>query len=289
MAQNIIFILTEGDHDSAFIYRILKANGAATDNKIIKEYPFPLNNFFANGVSNVSIVDLNIQDAGSRFLPYRVMQQGDNTFLLYTIGGDSQTEKRVGLSKAINAFNVQDPDAIQVFKDTSIAMLYFFDADDKGVASRLHQVKEEIKVVFTGAQAPEMLTNGEIYVFEDVKVGAFIFTEEGKDTGMLEDVLIPLMRQGNDDIFGAANGFLEIHEKTALFKGKLKMDGANIKKVNGQKYDYRKSLVGTVGQLQKSGKSTTVCISDADYLDSAKILGNDICVSIYQFIQQVFI
>jgi len=31
MAKNIIFILTEGEHDAAFIYRILKANGMETD------------------------------------------------------------------------------------------------------------------------------------------------------------------------------------------------------------------------------------------------------------------
>ena len=38
MKNNVLFILAEGDHDIAFIYRILKVNGFKTHNKKIKEY-----------------------------------------------------------------------------------------------------------------------------------------------------------------------------------------------------------------------------------------------------------
>lgn len=288
MAKNFIFILAEGDHDSSFLYRILRAYDVETDSKIIKEYPSPLNNLFTTGISNVSISDLNIQDAGSRFLPYRVMQQGENTFIIYTIGGDTQKNKRIVLAKAINAFNVQDPDAIQVLKDTTISILYFFDADTHGVNSRLLQVKSELGEIFENSTVPD-LTNGELVTIEDMRIGAFIFTDVGADSGRLEDFLVPLMEQDNKDIFTAARNFLGIHEATVLFKGKCKVEGGILKKVNGQKYNHLKSLVGTVGQLQKSGKSNTVCISDADYLNATKIKASDPCVNIFTFIKKAMV
>ena len=72
------------------------------------------------------------------------------------------------------------------------------------------------------------------------------------------------------------------------FKNKQK-DGDILKKVNKQKYTHRKSLIGTVGQLQKSGKSNTVCISDADFLNNDKVLANDTCKEIVELIKQVMI
>ena len=108
---------------------------------------------------------------------------------------------------------------------------------------------------------------------------------------MLEDVLIPLMKEGNNDIFEAAETFLTTSTTSSLFKDKLKYDDKKviIKKVNNQKYSHLKSLIGTIGQLQKSGKSNTVCISDSDYLNDTKILKNVTCIEIVSLIKQVMI
>ncbi len=107
---------------------------------------------------------------------------------------------------------------------------------------------------------------------------------------MLEDVMLPLMKQDNDDIFDAAETFLKIINTCALFKDKLKSDkDGHLKKVNNIKYTHSKSLIGTIGQLQKSGKSNTVCISDADYLTDKKILNNDTCKEIVELLKQVLI
>ena len=71
------------------------------------------------------------------------------------------------------------------------------------------------------------------------------------------------MRQDNDDIFEEAEKFLGIHSSCNLFKEKLTYDESwtVLKKVNKVKYSHKKSLVGTVGQLQKSGMTNTVCIA----------------------------
>jgi hypothetical protein len=293
MARKIIFILTEGDHDSAFIYRILKANGMTTNHKIaIKDYPFPLNELIKNGVSSIPIEELNMEVARSRFLPSYIMQHDENIVSIYRVGGDSKETIRTAFIKSINAFNISDPDAIQTLKDTQISILFFFDADEKGVNARIEQIKKELKLSFPESETENInkLENKEILLIDDLYIGGFIFAKAGKDTGLLEDILIPLMKQDNDDIFDLADFYLDIHEEVPLFKGKVVYDSTQTvkKKINGQKYSHKKSLIGTVGQLQMSGKSNTVCISDADYLNDEKIKTNAICIDIYDFIQKAF-
>jgi hypothetical protein len=290
MTKNIVFILTEGDHDAAFIYRILKANGMTSNHKIaIKNYPFPLNELIKSGISSVPVEELNMEVARSKFLPSYIMQNEDNIISIYRVGSDSKEDVRVGFIKTINALNIPDMDAIQAVKDIQISILFFFDADDKGIESRIKQIKKELKLSFpeTEAENIDSLVNKKVLLVEDINVGGFIFTESGKDIGLLEDILIPLMKQGNDDIFDAAETFLDIHEVTNLFKGKVKYDGATKKKVYEEKYAHKKSLVGTVGQLQVSGASNVVCIRKAAYLTDDKIKADATCKDIYSFIQQV--
>ena len=281
MAQNLLYILTEGSHDAAFIYRILKTNGFSPYKKKIKDYPQLLNKFLSRDILNVSIPEVKIQEARSRFLPVYVMGRDDNLILIYSIGGESKADIRISLIKALNDLNEPDPDAIQAIPDTSISVLYFFDADNSGTEARMNQVIKECKQVFQKVDFKESYDPAEFHLFEDIQVGAYIFRKPDADEGMLEDILLPLMREGNNDIFQAAEDFLAINHTCNLFKDSLRLDSTGqILKVNGEKYSHKKSLVGTVGQLRKSGKSNTVCISDAEYITDAKIKANDTCVDI---------
>lgn len=111
----------------------------------------------------------------------------------------------------------------------------------------------ELKSSFPESETENIdkLVNKEILLIEDIYVGGFIFAEAGKDTGLLEDILIPLMKQDNKLIFDLTNFYLDIHEEVPLFKGKVDYDDTTKKKINGEKYSHKKSLIGTVGQLQK--------------------------------------
>ena len=290
MAQNLLYILTEGSHDAAFIYRILKTNGFSTYNQLIKDYPQPLNDFLSRDILNVSIPEVKVQEARSRFLPAYVMNRDSNLVLIYSIGGDSRDDIRISLIKALNALNEPDPDAIQAIPDTSISVLYFFDADNAGTEARMNQVIEECKQAFPKVEFEEQYDPTEFHLFEDIQVGAYIFRKPDVDEGMLEDVLLPLMKEDNDDIFQAAETFLSVNHTCTLFSGSLRVDGeGQILKVKGEKYHHKKSLVGTVGQLRKSGKSNTVCISDAEYITDAKINANGTCTDIMNRINKVLI
>ncbi len=293
MNKKIIFILAEGEHDSAFLYRILKADGFKSHNVKIKDYPEPLKKFLEKDkdIIQSSILEVNIQQASRRFMPYYVMQKDYNLIFIYSIGGNTNNEPRRGLVSALNALNTNNEGEIQTWPKTSISVLYFFDADDKGTDSCIAKIIEEINPVFPKWNFKEKshYKASTFYKIENLKVGAYIFREATKDKGMLEDVILPLMRKGNDDIFEAAETFLSTNTTCTLFKDKLEYDktGTILKKVNKQKYSHRKSLIGTVGQLQKSGKSNTVCISDTDYLTDDKILNNDTCKEIIALLKQV--
>ena len=295
MINKVLFILAEGDHDIAFIYRILKVNGFKTHNKKIKEYDEPLRQLFQLDILNISIREINIMAAKSKFLPYRIMVSDDNktnTIVLYSIGGESKDESRIALLKALNSFNQEDDDdlSIQAYPNTEMSVLYFFDADDLGTDFRMNQIKEELVRAFPHFAFEATYDASAFHNIEDMKIGAYIFRELDNDKGMLEDVLLPLMQEGNDEIFKAAEVFLATNETCVLYKDKLeydKNDASVLKKVSSDKYSHRKSLIGTVGQLQKSGKSNTVCISDADYITKDKINSNTTCIEIINLIKTV--
>ena len=206
---------------------------------------------------------------------------------MYAVQGDSRGDKRKKLIDAFNILNTRDAAQIQVAKDMTISVLYFLDADDKGISTRLAEINAELTTAFAGFAFNPFIANATLQTIDDILVGAYIFVEAGKQTGKLEDVLLPMMEAGNEDIFKEAKQFLSIHESTNLFKGNVEYNAdASIKKVIGEKYHPKKSLIGTIGQLQKSGKSNTVCISDASYLNDAKLIADATCMEIVAFIRK---
>jgi len=287
MAQNIIILLTEGDHDAAFLYRILKANGFTKFSKVIGEFPPPLNNLLSADILNVSIPEVNIQSARTRFLPSNVVTKGENILLIYAIQGDSRGDIRTKLIDAFNSFNTKNPQQIQVLKDTTVSVLYFLDADNKGIDARLTEINNELTTAFTGVEFEKFTANASLITVDDILIGAYIFIKAGQQTGKLEDILLPMMEAGNEDIFNVANSFLSIHERTKLYKDNLELnEDKSIKKIFGDKYHPKKSLIGTIGQLHKSGKSNTVCISDANYLNDEKLKASEVCNEIIEFIRK---
>lgn len=179
-------------------------------------------------------------------------------FFLYSLGGDGKIEDR---KKNLNDFRSFIPKEGEIIKerlptDTRLSLVYFFDADTKGINQRINEINAEIRSVLTE----------------------------------LEDVLIPLMKQNNEPIFDEAERYLDKHfDSSRLFPLKINVINEIIvetrsdRKKDKIKYDKSKSLIGAVAQLQRSGKSNVVCISDTDYITKDKILADANCVEIIDF------
>lgn len=293
MGYKVILALLEGPHDVAFVYRILKENGFNTTKKLIKELPSPLDKYLSNPRQflSASFENLKIGTVRLSSFPMEVLEKGQNTILLFPSGGVEQSEIRKKIITQFNAIKeVGKAGSADKEKDLSISILYLLDAETQGLTFRLNAIANEIKGAMEIAEETLTFTNSSYSKVDDIDFGVYVFTEPGKETGRLEDILLPLMKKDNDAIFDDANVFLTKVNEYELFKGKT--NHAHVKlisKVDSQKFNYEKSLISTAGQLQTSGKSNVQVIREGSYLTRDKILQDVNCISIAKFIEKILI
>lgn len=279
MAIHIITIFCEGLHDVAFLTKILKAGGFNSNDKLkVGQFPFPYSHLLETEAKKSNVIDLNLQELRNTIMPTATLQKDDNFLFFYAMGGESRKDKRLKLLNDINSFVPKSKSEYSILpEDTILSVLYFFDADNKGVASRLVEVGKEVNKIINEIDEKSFNENGlKISLFEEkLKIGAYIFYKLGEDTGKLEDILVPLMKKGNDKIFDDAEKFIdENHDKT---------------RCTGNNFDKKKSLVCTAGQLQKSGSSNVVCIGQTDYLSNDKIQADAQCVEIIELFNRIIL
>ena len=290
MAKQIIAVLCEGPHDVAFITKILKSNGFKSNEKqTIGEYPF-MGSILKSEVLKLKVEDLNVtkdedplkselaeigklnlQDTRLALLPLNALVRNQDSVFLYSMGGDSKIlKKSQPLLKKFDAFIPKEAGSFDevIPADTHLAILYFLDSDKKGIVTRITELNKEI---YDTLGLNPFKKHNTAVVVNKIKLGAFIFTGEDNNYGKLEDILVPLMQQGNEGIFKDAQKYLDDN-----------FDKSRIKKNN---YDESKSKVGIVGQLQKSGSSNVVCIGQTDYLTLEKIQSNAKCQEIIAFFE----
>ncbi|HAA10685.1 MAG TPA: hypothetical protein DCE41_02910 [Cytophagales bacterium] len=280
----IILTLCEGPHDVAFLYRILKTEGYQSFNKKLQEFPTPIADLLIEEVKLADVEELKIDQVKNRLLPREVLHKTDTYILFYAIGGDSKAELRKSLVDSIYALIPQNENEISPLSDdTDLSVIYFFDADNQGVEARIKQINSEIISVL-GDIADPFENNGEKKKIKGLNLGGFVFsTNEGK--GKLEDILIPMMKESNEKIFEDAAIFLENADPERQKELKLIDEDGTLKETRGKKvkYDIQKSLVGVVGQLQRSGSSNVVAIRFTDYVSLDKIRKDQNCSQIITF------
>jgi hypothetical protein len=287
----VIVVLCEGPHDVAFLRKILKTIGFESGDSIkIKDYPSPMNSIIPTALKQADIEELNIGQIGRGSRPTSLLVKNNVYLFLYSMGGDGKKEERRKFAQGIKN-SIWQPGQIKAGRrDNVIGIIYFFDADTKGISARLKNITLEIDVALD--VKGEVFENASFFKHENVKYGAYIFAKQDADNGKLEDILLPLMNQGNELIFEGANHYLDQHyDESRLYPLKIELVKDQIEEIrsnkNKEKYkhDRSKSLIGIVGQLQKSGSPNTAHISDTDYLTLEKIRANSKCQEITKFFQ----
>jgi hypothetical protein len=274
---NTVFILAEGDHDAAFLYKILRFYGIEKYNRAIKEYVKPLDELFKKMLETVSLEDINIENISRpKLLPKYVLKHNDNIICINIAGGDSQKETWKDFINKIKDIVVTDPEQIDAAEGCSFSVLFFLDADNQGIVKRESQINEEILPLFS---TKTRIKNDEIVTLENIKTGLFVFTNQSAYNGLLEDILLPLMKKDHENIFDKADEYLYSYEDINEDTGKPRYS----------KYNHKKALIGITGQLQASGKSNTVIITDTDFLTEEKIKSDDICKKIFSFVQKAMV
>ena len=290
-----MFALCEGPHDVAFLYRILRVNGLQKYSKPIGEFPAPLDDYFTKEAAGEDLERLKLEQVRNRRLPSEVLAYGDDALvLLYAIGGDSKAAIRQKLLQDIGSMYGRDPleKKIGTGATAECSILYFFDADQRGTETRLREIRREL----SGILRQEVSLSGRPPRYRhanSITYAAHIFAEAGEPTGKLEDILLPLMRQDNEEIFRHAEDYVRLHDPERLPRLKIRLENGQLtekrdKKEKGE-YHRDKSIIGVAAQLQNSGSTNAVCIKHSDYLNRNKIVSDPSCQEIWRTFEALIV
>lgn len=268
MSIKIISVLCEGPHDVAFIAKVLKISGfKSNESTKLAKFPSPMNSLFKTEATKTNIEELNFAELRQTLLPSATLQKGDIYLFLYALGGDTRKDNRNKILKQFLSFIPKESEISSLPENTTLSIVYFFDADDMGIDGRIKLLNTEIEE--TLEQKP-FDRNGDMKTIKGLKIGCYIFSEN--ETGKLENIVLPLMKQGNEQIFDDAKQFIDTNYDNKRDKG----------------YDFHKASIGIAGQLQKSGSTNTVIIAQSDFLSKEKIMNNSKCIEIIAFFELFF-
>lgn len=262
-----IIVFCEGDHDIAFLTRILSVNGFFPYKKKVKEFVKPLNNLYIKNLSNKKIEDFEFKfQRPKRKVPYSVLIKDDTLVIFHNFDGDGNILNN-GANSIISMYlslNKENRRKIEKYEKLNYRFLYFLDADEEGVEKRLNNLKESLDL--------DELNHYEIINKNDYELGCYIFhDDENNDRyGKLEDVLLNLMKPNNKDIFENSESFIS-NNKSAT-EGNLQ-------------FKKQKSVISIAGQLQFSGSSNAVIIANSDYIKKDDILKNTHCRNIIKLFE----
>jgi hypothetical protein len=289
--EKVVFAICEGSQDVAFLYRLFSADGFKTYNRKIADFPGPISGYLKKSLESTDYENLKLEESWQKPLPHETLIKDDMLVLLYAVGGDEKKDTRRSMLKSIAGFSIPPDDSNALYPGEALqyVLIYFFDANNKGIKAREKSIKDEICEV-TGVEVPELVSGVGLQSIKGLLVGCYIFAKDD-GFGKLEDIIIPLMREGNEEIFQKATDFLKLKDESRLTRLKLvkNTDGELEEKYSTKKHDFdeKKSQIGIVGQLQVSGKSNTVIIRDTDYIKLQKIRDNHLCRDILNFIHSL--
>jgi hypothetical protein len=289
--RKAVFAICEGSQDVAFLYRLFSADGYKKYNKKIVDFPRPISGYLKKSFQSTDYENLKLEESWQKPLPQEVLVKDDTLVLLYGVGGADKKETRKDMLKCIAGFSIlpDDNDALYPGKALQYALIYFFDANDKGLKVREKSIKEEIGEVL-GVEVPMLASGDTLQSIKGLLVGCYIFARDD-GYGKLEDIIIPLMQKDNEEIFQKAADFLKLKDESRLTRLKLvkNTDGELEERYSTKKHDFdeKKSQIGITGQLQISGKSNAVIIRDTDYIKLQKIRDNHLCRNILNFINSL--
>ncbi len=287
--KKVVFALCEGPHDTAFLYRLFTARGFTAYKEIIGNFPAPISTFIIRALKSSDYEKMKLIEVGKKPVPQEILTGNEALILLYALGGDGKKKARNELLSNVFEFNEPDEYTLDTGKGMEYSIIYFFDADEKGVDKRLKEVEQEINQLF-GVENTKLSNGGEPATINGYKIGCYIFADKN-GLGKLEDIMTPIMEKDNETIFKEADKFLQLKDESRLKKLRLKQtpDGSmeEYRSNKKMKFEKSKSKICIAGQLQNSGKSNTVIIKDCDFINLPKLRECSSCNEIADFIDRM--
>lgn len=264
------FIIVEGRHDAAFIGRILQANGYKNSKLKIKQYPKFIQGYLVQLFNGSQIEDSTIVEANSQvFLPSSSLSNPSipgEMIVTFAMGGDSQKDRRIGFIKKLYT-NFSNP----MFYDgnDTLKIIYNLDADEYGIAVRELQINEELKGIIDPS-FPKV-SNASWTIFGNIHWGLYVFADFVTGKGKLEDLVLPLIESGKDDLKELVGGFIAKRPTMDYWDTKHKQ------------YDEEKARISVMCQLEISGAANTTLLTKTGLIDDQN-LQSGIYKSMYDYL-----
>lgn len=270
--MNTTIVLCEGPHDTAFIARVLKANGYETFNAVIKDYPPYLAEFIRKKVLDISVDGLNLANVrNGRIIPSYAYCHDNHLIVLFSVGGDSNLETRRNILDAfVGVFRPEDAAMVgDITQGETLTIVYSFDADDKGIVYRESQMQRELEGILSSSVNIKNMT---YEVIDGIRLGLYIFTKEGESTGKLEDMVLPMMISVAPDIYSDVSPIVDKRSTYNLF-------------ASSKEFNHRdKAIIGMMGQLAKPGSANPAIIEQSKFLTDKIIQGDASCNKMFGYL-----
>jgi hypothetical protein len=273
-----IIVFCEGDHDVAFLSRILLVNGFTPYDKKVKNFIVPLNDLYISALKDKKIEDskFKFQRANTK-VPYAVFEKDNKLVIFHNLGGDGNilNDKAKDIMELYLEQNDELLREVNGYDTLDYRFLYFLDADEEGVETRLSEVSDLLSL-------PNQLEHYEVIKQNDYEISCCIFYNSKYDNthGKLEDILLELMSPSNEIIFKESQTFISTHLLSNVRQRKFICTHEKEESRGSIQFKKEKSIISIAGQLQFSGSSNSVIIANSDYIKKSDIDGNIICQNI---------
>jgi len=270
---NLIISFCEGRHDIAFLSRILNISGFKSYGKKLKNFPSPLNKQYEKELMSKNISDSKLGFQTNYKVPADALYKGDTLALFHDLGGDGKiAERKEILSMYQKLIGKSEEDEFSSKFDMSFRFIYFFDADNIGIKPRVDALNNELGLSIN-------IEHDKILKIDGYEWGCYIFHKD-ENGGDLEDILVDLMTKDNESIFKSCTKYLS----TNLISDERRKEYICTEECesykSSSKFKIKKSLISVAGQLQFSGMSNAVIISNSDYIKKNDLEENIHCVNI---------
>lgn len=268
--DKICVVFCEGQHDIAFTSRVLKAHGFNGYDKKIKDFIQPFNNLFEGLLSEKKVSDKKLGFSSDYRIPNVALSKDNTLVLFHSMGGDGRERERKELLDLYKTVKGED-DFTSEYR-FNYRFVYLFDADNIGIERRVQDINLELGF-------EEIIQNGKVISNKGHEWGCYIF-HNTELKGDLEDLLLDLIGSRERVIVDASSNFINENCLPQDRTCEYICTPTNQNHKTTSKFKIKKSKISIAGQLQFSGMSNAVFISNTDYLAYDDLTNNVHCVAI---------
>ncbi len=286
-----IICICEGEHDSAFLFRLLRSFDYDACDAPLQNLVSPLKTILEHQMKKLISENIIEEKELSEKLPTirhirlffpRILKNKNGDFVIIITAGSLTKVKETFKNSVINYLEpIKNPYAKEKVID-KCGFFIMLDADEN-LENQEKYLKNEIKDYIT--ESANLKHNEILSVNINVdsefgklnyssELGLYVVNEESKVT--IENIILPLMKKYNSTTLTDVESFVS----------KYKTSVTTIP----EKAKNNKAIIGVAGQLidKKEGKSNAVFYKNGIYLDKTDIKRDKNCTEIFILIEKLF-